>query len=144
MKRKLNVKLLRKIQAHITEEPRRFFMDECIIKASTPEEWVNAAEDHWDASKTMPPCGTAACISGWTNILTRAKSLDQYQDFDRAIASLGIVKSSDFHDWTGADYLFLAECWPKQFSSRYKKAKTPKTRAKIACERINYLIATGK
>ena len=34
-KPKLNVKLLRKIQKHILEEPKRFFMDKPIVMAES-------------------------------------------------------------------------------------------------------------
>jgi len=131
MKRKLNVRLLRKIQKHITEEPRRFFMT--WYKAhGTPGQQFDA--DWSDLAKSVPDCGTAACIAGWANGLTGAKYYD-WDDAWRASKQLGLSIDSD--------YLFINYMWPKPFCARYAVAKTPKQRAKIACQRIDYLIETG-
>lgn len=133
-KPKLNVKLLRKIQAHITEEPRRF--DQYTIV---------------EESK-IAPCGTVACIAGWANILTGVSPRSQKaHDLDRAALQLGVKSYSKIQDsfwnngsvWHG-HFLFDLLHWPKQFKYRYKIARTRKQRAKIACERIDHLIATGE
>ena len=46
----MNVKLLRKVQKHIASEPKRFTFD-----------WMHESD--------AAPCGTRACIAGWTLIL---------------------------------------------------------------------------
>jgi hypothetical protein len=54
---KLNVKLLRKVQQHILEEPRR----------ATIDRWVQHVGP---LDVDAPPCGTAACIAGWCVLLS--------------------------------------------------------------------------
>lgn len=140
-KTKLNVKLLRKIQKHITEEPRRFFMSWFIAKADTQEEWSDLAASEDDLSKEPPPCGTAACIAGWANLLTRGPK-DEVSNTARATRILGI----ELVDYTKTPLhpLFDSQGWPTPFARNYNKAKTPKQRAKIACQRIDHLIKYGE
>lgn len=133
-KRKLNVKLLRKIQRHITEEPRRFFMDGYMREAMDEKDWRDYVSYTPDLSKTMPPCKTAACIAGWANILSGNNGwLNGLED---AAAEIGLLGN----DW---GFLFVSDLWPNPFSTAYNEAKTPKTRAKIACARIDWLIEKG-
>src|SRR4051812_24586244 len=76
---KLNVRLIRRIQKHILEEPRRFFM-KAILAIGVPgsHEWdeVKGGWNPSDLSDTVPPCGTAACLAGWTGLLS-GKTLKQ-------------------------------------------------------------------
>jgi hypothetical protein len=146
-KRKLNVKLLRKIQRHISDEPRRFSMSFWGIKAKSKKQWREKIADLGveDVSKSAPPCNTTACIAGTANLITGGKRLDAEH---RAAKILGIpfvrvplIFSEGFYK----DYpLFHVAKWPKPFSTRYKKAETPRQRAKIACARIDHLIKTGE
>ena len=55
-KSKMNVRLLRKVQKHILEEPKRYDQD-IVAKASSEA-----------------PCGTACCIAGWAEVLGNSKS----------------------------------------------------------------------
>ena len=137
-KRKLNVRLLRRIQRHILEEPRRFQMDAEIIQAKTQHQWLNCITFFSrDASKTMPPCGTAACIAGWANILSDIQ-LRGREGRNSAADLLGIEAGNS---WCHHP-LFFARNWPEPYATRYKNAKTPKLRAKIAAARIEHLIKT--
>lgn len=133
-KRLLNVKLLRKIQKHITEEPRRFFMSGIAIHAKNKKDWDQARFWRGDLANTMPACKTAACIAGWALELTD----NRHEDLPYAARLLGI-------DPLKMDNLFLSYCWPKPFRSAFEKSRSsPKTRAKAACDRIDHLIKTGK
>lgn len=139
--KKLNVWLLRKIQAHITEEPRRFFMDWFEVHGNSTAGWFFK----WrDLASTVPSCGTAACIAGWANGLTGARQGD-WDDLERAMNKLGIEE-----DWrkgsknTTFNYVIDFNYWPSPYAARYGKARTPKMRAKVACQRIDHLIATGE
>lgn len=140
---KLNVELLRKIQAHITEEPRRFFMGWFVAtgdpgKALSPIRGFIPDEILYDLPDTAPACGTAACIAGWANILS-GLSPKQSED-SRAAANFLRLPEKD-EDYT---YLFSADDWPEPFAGEYAMARTPELRAKIACARIDHLIATGE
>lgn len=135
----LNVRLLRRIQKHILEEPRRFFM-ESVVVATTPgsRKWDESASWFTDLSRTVPPCGTAACIHGWTALLS-GKTIQETEDlrFRWSQNKLGLSPSYQI------DNLFIAEYWPSPFDGRYLSARGPKQRAKIACARIDHLIETG-
>lgn len=135
-KRKLNVRLLRKIQKHILEEPRRFFMDWFIAKG-TPGKKDLTAIGNWtavcDLSSVTPPCGTAACIAGWVNLFRKHDPTDH----DAAARELGLELGQQHR-------VFNVMYWPELFRYSYTKAKTPQTRAKIAAERIEHLIKTGE
>lgn len=137
--KKLNVKLLRKIQKHITEEPRRFFMSGLRVKAKNETKWADYAASfaRSDLSPTMPSCGTAACIAGWA--LTLSNKRMGYSALDRAGDLLGLPAK-----YFGYDHVFVADKWPEPFYRRWQDARTPKQRAKIACARIDHLIKTGE
>lgn len=113
----MNVRLLRKVKKHILEEPRRFQMSEGLRFADE---------------------GTVGCIAGWTCVLgDRKVDWSERTDWtdvrDRARALIGIENHT---------VLFRVSCWPEPFSTRYVNAKTTRTRAKIAAERIEHFIKT--
>jgi hypothetical protein len=137
--KKLNVKLLRRIQKHIIEEPRRFFMEGFVVKAKSESEWKSKSLWYNDISTQMPPCKTAACIAGTANLITGGRNLAAST---RAAKLLGVPTFRESR-WK-PHFLFQIDGWPEPFQSRYMNAKTSKTRAKIACARIDYLIKTGK
>lgn len=142
MKTKLNVRLLRRIKRHILAEPKRFQMDASVLVAKTQKEWMKEIVWANDASKIRPPCGTAACIAGWADVLTNGIP----DDFElggvrhRAATALGVDAGIS---WTSHP-LFYARNWPEPFASKYSNAKRPSTRAKIAADRIDHLIKTGE
>jgi hypothetical protein len=139
-KPKLNVRLLRRIQKHILKEPRRFFMDWYYEHQDNAAEWREKAEEVYeDLSKTPPKCKTAACIAGWACVLTRKQ-----KQAEKSCDWAGIAQRELGLDIFSRSALFLDNEWPDPFSHQYRKAKTPKQRAQIACARIDYLIKTGE
>lgn len=145
-KRKLNVKLLRKIQKHILEEPRRFFMAG-LVATGTPGATFENSNWYEDLPSIVPRCGTSACIAGWTALLS-GKSTKQagILSLNWSARRLGLsprVFGSSV-DGRLVSPLFYSANWPDPFRARYAKAKTPKTRAKIAVARIDHLIKEGK
>lgn len=139
-KRKLNVRLLRKIQKYITDEPRRFLMNAWGFKVKDADEWSKKTYLFYDASSEMPPCRTAACIAGTANLLTGGRRLDAAT---RAAKILG-VKTPQQYARQGVDHpLFILSAWPEPYRLRYRNAYGVTQRAKIACQRIDYLIRTG-
>lgn len=140
-KLKLNVRLLRRIQKLILEEPKRCLMSCSSLKAKTQKEWewkVRVFAD--DASKQIPPCGTAACIAGWADTLMGGTGEGHESLIRRASLALGIEPT--LH-WSG-NRVFSAKHWPEPFAERYAKTKTPSSRAKVAAARIDHLIKTGE
>lgn len=123
----MNVKLLRKIQKHILAEPKRFIMGTKIVSgepgtpirgyAVRPCDFNN--RNPYEQAQTFAPCGTAACIMGWGDMLGASQE-------DRDM-------------WNP---LCSASTWPKKFADPYAKAKTPLARARIASARIDHFIKT--
>ena len=119
----MNVKLLRRVKKHILEEPRRFAMGtwqsygEPKTEAAIGLSWN--ARNPYENEQKFPECGTIACIGGWAEYFEH---------------------NSQIREWGGK--LISASLWPDKFYTRYAKAKTARTRAKIAAERIDHFIAT--
>lgn len=72
----MNKELLLRVKAHILEEPRRLNMSNWIDSGEpgTPiafdfEDDANWQDLHVLTPEEAPPCGTVACIAGWSCIL---------------------------------------------------------------------------
>jgi hypothetical protein len=125
----LNVKLLRKIQKHILEEPKRLVMRDWIItKAEGYKSFRNDAEE----ITKFPKCGTAACIAGWAVILSGDKITPgaTLRVLDKA---RNLLKTED-------DRLFFTMGWNPKLDAAYTAAKSAKKRAKIASKQIDQYI----
>lgn len=129
--RKLNVKLLRRIQRHILEEPRRFQMLRLAI-FDIPGVEIHIGGGH---THLMPECGTAQCIAGWANTLSNKSPIGR-PGLVRAARLIGIARDDD--------KLFYDSDWPEPFKSRYAACKTARGRAKAGVARIEHLIKTGE
>lgn len=124
---KMNVKLLRKVAKHIAEEPNRFQMGDWIIKKGDEgERFREYSHNGKSTSHNFAPCGTAACIGGWTQIISKRKN---------SKAALAINGEQ-------AIRLFNVSVWPEQFETPYLLAKTPAKRVRIAVARIEHFIKT--
>ena len=136
-KPKLNVRLLRRIQKHILEEPKRFFMGWFIARGKPGTRRFTDMGTAWlvptDLPGRVPPCGTAACIAGWANLFTGHRP----EAHRMAQKELGITQAQ-------GTSLFNAHYWPDPFEQKYRAAKTPLQRAKIAAARIEHLITKGE
>jgi hypothetical protein len=133
-KSKLNVKLLRRIQQHILEEPRRLDMG------------------NWKSTRTdgpcAPPCGTVACIAGWALVLS-GKSIPEFENIAHDAAELIGVQHTQSGDVNvdedcQAGKLFLRFEWPEPFVSQFADATDISQRAQITANRIEHLITTGE
>lgn len=124
---KLNVKLLRKIQKHILQEPKRY--DQNV--------WFERKNPQHDPS--FAPCGTMACIGGWAQSLSSKRGLVE-PSFDKARRLLGLEcdQAARLLDSVSQSYC----AWPAKFSKAYLKAKTRAGKARVAVRRIDHFIAT--
>ena len=104
-----------------------------------------------NTEELLPPshCGTAACIAGWAIHLNGGlKTPKETYEHSKDDAAYYV----NFYSPYGArvlglssregDRLFLIGSWPVNFAKRYYLAKTPKTRAKAAADRITHFIKT--
>jgi hypothetical protein len=137
--KKLNVKLLRKIQKHILAEPKRFIMDTWIRRGQPGQDLM--IPDAGLPSVVIPACGTAACIGGWALKLSGIRLAKNTPVAKRAKALLGIEPQNDRDSWP-EDRLFVTDEWPREFYVRFEKSRNLQERAQIACERIDHFIAT--
>lgn len=110
----MNKPLLRKIIKQIQKEPRK----------------LNMEEYH---------CGTSHCIAGWATVLTGRKK-DPYSfgysvlETAREVLDLRYDIAKD---------LFYPLRWPYRYQAQYYQAKNRTEKAKIAVNRIRYLMRTG-
>ena len=130
----MNVKLLRKIQEHILEEPKRFVMRTFLIRPPDLDDDVFEGDD--GTMVKFARCGTAACVAGWAVLLhdgmdTRVSNLRS-----RAKSLIGLKKG--FNE----DLLFEVGGWPTRFEEAYRSAKTQRGRARVAVRRIDHFIKT--
>jgi hypothetical protein len=138
----MNVKLLRTIQRHILAEPKRFRMLDWIEK-QTPTDPTYIADDSERVS--FPKCGTVACIGGWAVLLSKKKPSETGYEGYRAAKILGLNRPTGIIDRAASvdsERLFFTDVWPIDFAVKFRLAKTPEGRARIAAKRIDHFIAT--
>jgi hypothetical protein len=115
----MNTKLLLKVRDRILAEPEHFDMAEYFLDQ---------------------PCGTTACIAGWTKAIVTRQSLKNCRRshiWAFARNALGINEEQ-------AKKLFYDDHWPHPFDFNYAEANdNAKELAQIAADRINHFIATN-
>ena len=94
----VNVKLFKRIRAHILQEPLRFYMGY----------WFSLVNNRWDLK---PACGTAACLAGWAVLLSGGSSRSTYNIEERAAKLLGLSPGMSAQ-------LFYRLHWPQPFYRR--------------------------
>jgi hypothetical protein len=123
----MNVKLLRKVAEHISEEPRRLNMT--YISRQVPSQAYNA-----------PPCGTVGCIAGWA-CMVEGLSVDE-ASWRKGTELLELTEDQAFRLFDFPTEEGLMDGWPRKFGKKYVNAVTPKAKAKAAVDRIEHFIAT--
>lgn len=119
----INVELLREIQAHIKEEPKRLIMEHWSYHISPGEQDIS---DFGLKRIVVPACGTVACIGGWGSLLRSGMSRADAFGFE-STSKEGLR-------------LFYVDKWPKRFREKFKRARTAKSRVLIACARIDAFV----
>jgi hypothetical protein len=139
-KQRLNIELFKKVRAKIARAPEAY--DQSVEVYSTGNS----------------PCGTAACIGGWADILSAPSASERdirirgRVNLDRAANALGLGGSSFWGEYlrdeaTERMVLFTgdpADNWPEPFAKQWRRAKTSKAQAKIAVAYLDHIIETGK
>lgn len=134
MKRKRNIKLLKKVRAMILKRPDQFVM--CA--------WFNDL----NAVGGIPGhCGTAACIGGWAITLSerRFKSMPKKArafviSNDCAENPLPVARKVLNISEDESLRLFNMNNWPIEYRRAYYNANSAKAVAKVAAARINHFI----
>lgn len=141
----LNVKLLRRVKQHILEEPKRLIMSGLLVRK---DKFRNKfmTDGGVDQFQEFAPCGTAACIAGWTVLLHDGMKTKKEgaQMWHRAAKLLGLDDKCRDGESSQTSKLFVTHEWGSKIAARYHRAKTQKGRAKIAAERIEQFIKEYK
>lgn len=115
---------------------------------TTPESYN---QEVWGSKNKQAPCGTAACIAGWTAHLDNKLTLKQLWRNPKsagktAAKSLGLqVDLQVFTD--ESDTLFSGyppDYWPEPFGGQYMDATTKRQQARVAIRYLKHIIATGQ
>jgi hypothetical protein len=114
----LNVELFRKVQEAITREAKTFDMN-C---------FAHMKYDGWQWY-----CDSPACLAGWAVALSVPDS-----EFRRLRERDIRGRATELLDPPSG--MFYVDRWPYRFRRRYKRAVRPATRARVACDYIDYLI----
>src|SRR5438046_4090420 len=112
-KSKINIPLLRKVEKKILAEPAALVMASFLEIGEPGKKWDDFVGIEFP--RIVPPCGTMACIAGWTNIMGGKK--DSWDEPGNAQQLLGLTDQQRFK-------LFYLEEWPHEFAKRWGKAKT--------------------
>jgi len=133
----VNVRLLRKIQKHILEEPKRLRMNYWFIDGLTPGARFGGRLGYFDINESaeVPECGTVGCIAGWACVLSGPKPLTGEWLDGRGQEALALTDDQRLR-------LFNVSNWPQLFIDKYAKAKTPRGRGTATASRIDHFIAT--
>lgn len=137
-KPKLNVRLIRKVIKHITEEPKRYFQHDFI---RTGEPGGSVAEDYFNDTHKYAQCGTAGCIAGWAYLLSAArpnKNAAVCTIVNKATKKMGITSDQSDMLFTGIP----SEDWPAPFGKSFLKAKTLQGKANVAARLLEKVIDT--
>lgn len=110
-----------------------------VVQEGEPGQKFENSDFFEDLSSSVPPCGTAACIHGWTALL-KGKTPNQALKLSFAWSERQLGLNRD----QGEATLFYAAVWPEPFASQYRESWTPAQRAKVAAARIEHLITTGE
>lgn len=137
---KLNVRLLRRVKRHILAEPRRLFMS--AVYTTKQLEGGSEVFDGDNGKQRFAACGTAACIAGWTLILSKKSLVSGGDGMTKAAHLLGMGSTHSYG--VEAASLFHLCYWPDKFQKRYDAAKRSAGRARVAAARIEHFIKTGK
>lgn len=136
MAKKLNVELLTKLRDKILANPESY------------NQYV------WGKPSDKAPCGTVACIAGWTFLLEGGTREDLFRFRDEVFKYGYVIDAPDVVDIAreklglsvdeGAALFSDGTGWPVEFEDAYDEARTPAERAEVAADYINRIIETGK
>lgn len=148
----MNVRLLRRIQKAILEEPKRVAMNVWAVGGDAIQfgEYKSEFGSGVDLCKRsdVPACGTIGCICGWGFALTTKLRGNALADMmDKLWRSGGVTPagSAKLFGLTEeqAKCLFFRDCWPDEFSNKLDRLYFGTKRyARVVCDRIDHFIAT--
>lgn len=141
------IRLLRKIQKFLIEEPRRFNM---LYGINDVAGFVGVRHSKSNIVHLMqePPCGTMCCIAGAGYVIDTGMKLKHSHVNWIEIRVLFEKKYKLRYDlcyrlfFSAQMEVYGKEHWPKFYSDMYAAATTPLERACVGVARIEHFIAT--
>ncbi len=128
-------RMLRKVIAHILDEPLRYDQDEVLVYQEPGESFFYTII----GERKVPQCGTIGCLAGWVTALSlskkKAEEVDPIKFAANKLGLSGYQRNSLF----GGVF-----SWPEQFADAYHRAKTPLQVARVAAKRVEHFIKTGE
>lgn len=128
----MNTRLLRRIQRHILEEPKRVDMIRFIARRGSKKAAAHGATHGLE----FPECGTVGCIAGWAATFTTSRKF-RYN-------STGVIAAKALKlSCVEAEILFFEDAWPDKFKLPLwnLEAQTPEY-ARVVSDRIEHFIKT--
>lgn len=131
----MNTELLLKVKDHILEEPKRLIMSAFVTRKEFSYAGLMHDLDAFKSTKReFAPCDTAACIAGWSVLLTEGMETTTSNLRERAAELLGIEMGKE-------ERLFEVGHWSLDNRKKYREATTPEALAQIAADEIDIYIA---
>lgn len=132
----MNVYLLEQIKMAIEAEPAQFVMARWFSGPRT-------IADNYDLPRKIPNCGTAACIAGWAYSIRAERTPAEARDLVMGSA-VPLVGAERLLAVSPRQFSRLCHVsgWPEHFREGWMKEATLEGRARIACDRIDWFIAT--
>lgn len=142
--RQMNTKLLRKVARHIEAEPRRLMMSDWIQHPRVEGALVYDGSASGCQFHLFAKCNTAACIAGWTVLLSdKRPSINIAKQAAKLLQLETTTCPEDARTCaTSSDRLFYLNYWPPKYSDAYETAKTPRGKASVTLRRIAHFIKT--
>lgn len=169
---KMNEPLLRQIQRHVLDEPRRVRMEawgislhmaeddkedarqdvlmslyERDTKRATGQMPFDAEDKDFAELVPFPTCGTIACVAGWGKILTQPDPEAAMRDpkFLHELSMLSLEDAAQLFGvtWNAAERLCYLSEWPSDFKHHYIAAANEDRRARIVADRIEHFLKTN-
>jgi hypothetical protein len=131
----MNVELLRKVEKHILEEPKRLYMRSWIVR----EDHARVLITHVGETRGFAQCGTAACIAGWAVLLSHENTENELRLGMDVYYEARTLLGLNTHE---ADRLFDPIGWPRMFDAGTRDDGS-EIAAETTVERIEHFIETG-
>lgn len=158
---KINVKQLQQTAKDILTHPAQFCIDQWFVEPGD-DAWYDIADTDACLTTLNPTknCGTAACINGWVLARNAKKAISLVKKYENSFEPYKTqeYEPREYDTYLSAEAkagqsllgltdgqthrLFFLENWPEKFQTRYHKAATNRTRAKVAYDRILHFINT--
>lgn len=106
------------------------------------DEYLISGQTTWadNIGRTVPPCGTVACIGGSTQFLCKLNTMSS-NVLGRRLGLTAAEAQGLFYGYDGPEEGGLG--WPRRYRIQFYRADTPLAKAKIAVKMLEKVIETN-